>query len=70
MLLGRLVEHVRPALEAVGEYDCTDELKRIPNRATARCGNDGRGDVNTTSPTSIAECAAATIEGPWILGQW
>ena len=53
MLLERLVERVRPALEAVGDYDLvTDELARIAEQGNGAMRQRRRGTVDTTSPTS------------------
>jgi carboxylate-amine ligase len=42
--LSALVQRVRPALDALGEYDrVVDELDRTQRRATGRCGSCGHG---------------------------
>ena len=63
MLLADLVEHVRPALEAVGDYDMvtvgTGTHRR--GRATVRCGSGGRGGAGDDVADVIAEAATATL---------
>jgi carboxylate-amine ligase len=63
-LLSRMVEHVRPALEAVGDYDLVaGELARIAEQGNGamrqRRAWQRRHDVDDV----IAEAAAATLEG-------
>jgi carboxylate-amine ligase len=63
-LLGRMVEHVRPALEAVGDYELvTGELDRIAGQGNGamrqRRAWQRRHDVDDV----IAEAAAATLDG-------
>ncbi len=64
MLLGRMVSHVRPALEAVGDYDLVvGELDRIAEQGNGamrqRRAWQSRHDVADV----IAEAAAATLAG-------
>jgi len=63
-LLGRMVEHIRPALEAVGDYELiNEELERIAEQGNGamrqRRAWQRRHDVDDV----IAEAAAATLEG-------
>jgi glutamate---cysteine ligase / carboxylate-amine ligase len=63
-LLGRLVEHVRPALEATGDYDLVfDELHRVVEQGNGamrqRRAWQRRHDVTDV----VAEAAAATLAG-------
>lgn len=63
-LLGRLVEHVRPALEATGDYDLVfDELHRVAEEGNGamrqRRAWQRRHDVDDV----LAEAAAATLSG-------
>jgi len=63
-LLDRMVERVRPALEAVGDYDLVaSELKRVAGQGNGamrqRRAWQRRHDVGDV----IAEAAAATLEG-------
>jgi len=64
MLLGRMVEHIRPALEAVGDYDSVnDELNRVCEQGNGamrqRRAWKRRHDVDDV----IAEAAEATLAG-------
>lgn len=63
-LLDRLVEHVRPALEAVGDYDLvSDGLRRVTEDGNGamrqRRAWQRRGDVRDV----VAEAAEATLAG-------
>lgn len=63
-LLNRLVEHVRPALEAVGDYDLVfDELRRVTEQGNGairqRRAWQRRRDVREV----VAEAAEATLAG-------
>ncbi|WP_094286914.1 glutamate--cysteine ligase [Mycobacterium lehmannii] len=63
-LLDRLVEHVRPALEAVGDYDLVfDELRRVTEQGNGavrqRRAWQRRRDVGDV----VAEAAEATLAG-------
>ncbi|OBF98344.1 carboxylate--amine ligase [Mycobacterium sp. 852002-51152_SCH6134967] len=63
-LLDRLVEHVRPALEAVGDYDLVfDELRRVTEQGNGairqRRAWQRRRDVGDV----VAEAADATLAG-------
>ncbi|VEG38915.1 carboxylate-amine ligase, YbdK family [Mycolicibacterium flavescens] len=63
-LLDRLVEHVRPALEAVGDYDLVfDELRRVTDQGNGairqRRAWQRRRDVGDV----VAEAAEATLAG-------
>lgn len=63
-VLDRLVEHIRPALEAVGDYDLvSDGLRRVTEDGNGamrqRRAWQRRGDVRDV----VAEAAEATLEG-------
>ena len=61
-LLEHLVEHVRPALEAVGDYDMvTAELARIAEQGNGAMRQRRAWRDGTTSKDVIAELAAATL---------
>ena len=62
MLLGRLVEHVRPALEAVGDYDLVnDELARIVEQGNGAMRQRRAWQRRHDVADVIAEAAAATL---------
>jgi carboxylate-amine ligase len=62
VLLGRLVEHVRPALEAVGEYDLAhDELGRIAEQGNGAMRQRRAWQRRHDVADVIAEAAAATL---------
>ena len=64
MLLGRMVEHVRPALEAVGDYDLvTNELDRIAAQGNGAMRQRQAWQRRHDVADVIAEAAAATLEG-------
>ena len=64
MLLGRMVEHVRPALEAVGDYDLvTNELDRIAEQGNGAMRQRQAWQRRHDVADVIAEAAAATLEG-------
>ena len=62
-LLERLVEHVRPALEAVGDYDMVrTELARVAEEGNGAMRQRRAGSAGMTSPTSSPRPAAATLD--------
>jgi carboxylate-amine ligase len=64
MLLSRLVEYVRPALEAVGDHALvTDELDRITERGNGAMRQRRAWQRRHDVADVIAEAAAATLEG-------
>jgi len=64
MLLGRMVEHVRPALEAVGDYDLvTGELDRVAEQGNGAMRQRRAWQRRHDVADVIAEAAAATLEG-------
>ncbi len=64
MLLSRMVEHVRPALEAVGDYDLvSEELGRIAEQGNGAMRQRRAWQRRHDVADVIAEAAAATLEG-------
>ena len=63
-LLSRMVEHVRPALEAVGDYDLvTGELDRIAEEGNGAMRQRRAWQRRHDVADVIAEAAAATLAG-------
>jgi carboxylate-amine ligase len=64
MLLGRMVEHIRPALEAVGDYDSVnDELNRIGEQGNGAMRQRRAWQRRHDVADVITDAAAATLEG-------
>jgi carboxylate-amine ligase len=64
MLLSRMVEHVRPALEAVGDYDLvTSELDRVAEQGNGAMRQRRAWQRDHDVADVIAEAAEATLEG-------
>ena len=62
ILLGRMVEHVRPSLEAVGDYDAVnDELNRIAEQGNGAMRQRQAWQRRHDIADVIAEAAAATL---------
>lgn len=63
-LLENLVEHVRPALEAVGDYDLvSSELRRVAEEGNGAMRQRRAWQRDHDVADVIAEAAAATLEG-------
>ena len=61
-MLERLVDHVRPALEAVGDYDMVKaELARIDHEGNGALRQRARWHRRHDVKDVIAELAAATL---------
>jgi glutamate---cysteine ligase / carboxylate-amine ligase len=64
MLLGRMVEHVRPALEAVGDYDLvSDTLDRIAEQGNGAMRQRRAWRRRHDVADVIAEAGTATLLG-------
>jgi carboxylate-amine ligase len=64
ILLGRMVERVRPALEAVGDYDLVaGELDRIEEQGNGAMRQRRAWQRSHDVDDVIAEAAAATLAG-------
>jgi carboxylate-amine ligase len=64
ILLGRMVENVRPSLEAVGDYDAVnDELNRIAEQGNGAMRQRQAWQRRHDIADVIAEAAAATLAG-------
>ncbi|MDQ2638834.1 MAG: carboxylate--amine ligase, partial [Actinomycetota bacterium] len=64
LLLDRLVDHIRPALEAVGDYDAvTEELSRVTEQGNGAMRQRRAWQRRHDVADVIAAAAAATTSG-------
>jgi carboxylate-amine ligase len=64
LVLNRLVEHVRPALEAIGDYDLvTDELARVAEEGNGAMRQRRAWQRRHDVADVVSEAAAATLAG-------